>query len=115
VFKKTWTSEFKNKEKCARSYDSLPTGLLCNQYNPECDSKSAIRIQAKFRGHLKQNTIVNLMKKILLGLSAVVAVFLPLSQNAQAHWVVYHHVYWHHHYWHHGYWYGGVWHPGYWF
>jgi len=42
------------------------------------------------------------MKKFLLGLIAVAAVFLPLSQNAQAHWVhyvyVYHHVYWHHHY-----------------
>ena len=44
------------------------------------------------------------MKKFLLGLSAVAALLLPLSQNAQAHWVVYHHVYWHHHYWHHGYW-----------
>jgi hypothetical protein len=47
-----------------------------------------------------------LMKKFLLGLVAVAAVFLPLSQNAQAHWVhvyVYHHVYWHNHYWHHGY------------
>jgi hypothetical protein len=48
-----------------------------------------------------------LMKKFLLGLIAVAAVFLPLSQNAQAHWVhyvyVYHHVYWHQHYWHHGY------------
>jgi hypothetical protein len=35
------------------------------------------------------------MKKFLLGLIAVAAVFLPLSQNAQAHWVrdVYHHVY----------------------
>jgi hypothetical protein len=43
-----------------------------------------------------------LMKKFLLGLITVAAVFLPLSQNAQAHWVhyvyVYHHVYWHHHY-----------------
>jgi hypothetical protein len=27
------------------------------------------------------------MKKSLLGLSPVVAVLLPLSQNAQAHWV----------------------------
>jgi len=47
------------------------------------------------------------MKKFLLGLIAVAAVFLPLSQNTQAHWVhyvyVYHHVYWHQHYWHHGY------------
>ena len=57
-----------------------------------------------------------LMKKILLGLRAVVAVLLPLSQNAQAHWVyyrkvyVYHHVYVHHRTWHHDYW-----HPGYWF
>jgi hypothetical protein len=47
------------------------------------------------------------MKKFLLGLSAVVAVLLPLSQNAQAHWVYYHHVYVYHHaywnHWHHGY------------
>jgi len=56
------------------------------------------------------------MKKFLLGLSAVVAVLLPLSQSAQAHWVyyrkvyVYRHVYVHHQSWHHGYW-----HPGYWF
>jgi len=62
-----------------------------------------------------------LMKKILLGLSAVVAVLLPLSQNAQAHWVVYrktyvyHHVYSPHRCWHHGYWSAGVWHPGCWF
>ena len=58
------------------------------------------------------------MKRFLLGLSAIVAVFLPLNQNAQAHWVyyrkvyVYRHVYTHHHYWHHGY---GGWHPGRWF
>ena len=51
-----------------------------------------------------------LMNKFLLGLSSIVAVFLPLSQNAQAHWVVYRkvyvyrHVYSHYHYWHHGYW-----------
>ena len=57
-----------------------------------------------------------LMKTFLLGLSAVVALLLPLSQNAQAHWVyyrkvyVYRHVYVHHRTWHHGYW-----HPGYWF
>ena len=56
------------------------------------------------------------MKRFLLGLSAIVAVFLPLNQNAQAHWVyyrkvyVYRHVYTHH--WHHGYW---GWHPGRWF
>jgi hypothetical protein len=62
-----------------------------------------------------------LMKKFLLGLSAVVAVLLPLSQNAQAHWVVYrkvyvyHHVYSPHRSWHPGYWYAGFWHPGYWF
>jgi hypothetical protein len=61
------------------------------------------------------------MKKFLLGLSAVVAVLLPLSQNAQAHWVyyrkvyVYHHVYSNHRCWHHGYWYAGSWHPGCWF
>jgi hypothetical protein len=61
-----------------------------------------------------------LMKKILLGLSAVVAVLLPLSQNAQAHWVyyrkvyVYRHVYVHHRYWHPGYWSGENWHPGCW-
>ena len=61
-----------------------------------------------------------LMKNILLGLSAVVAVLLPLSQNAQAHWVyyrkvyVYRHVYVHHRSWHPGYWYAGFWYPGYW-
>jgi len=61
------------------------------------------------------------MKKFLLGLIAVAAVLLPLSQNAQAHWVYYHHyyhgyhyAYWHHRYWHHGYWYAGNWYPGYW-
>ena len=61
------------------------------------------------------------MKKFLLGLIAVAAVLLPLSQNAQAHWVYYHHyyhgyhyAYWHHRYWHHGYWYAGSWYPGYW-
>ena len=59
------------------------------------------------------------MKKFLLGLSAVVALLLPLSQNAQAHWVVYHHVYVYRHvyvnhsHWHHGYWYSGFWHAGY--
>jgi integrase len=42
-------SEFRKKEKCARSSESLPTGLLCNQYNQECDGKFAIRIRAKFR------------------------------------------------------------------
>jgi hypothetical protein len=61
------------------------------------------------------------MKRFLLGLIAVAAVLLPLSQNAQAHWVYYHHyyhgyhyAYWHHRYWHHGYWYAGYWYPGYW-
>ena len=61
------------------------------------------------------------MKKFLLGLIALGAVFLPLSQNAQARWVVYRkvyvyrHVYVHHHLWHHGYWYAGLWHPGFWY
>jgi hypothetical protein len=54
-----------------------------------------------------------------LGLSAAVAILLPLSQNAQAHWVVYRKVYVYHHgyhrCWHHGYWSGGFWHPGCWF
>jgi hypothetical protein len=61
------------------------------------------------------------MRKFLLGLIAVAAVLLPLSQNAQAHWVYYHHyyhgyhyAYWHHRYWHHGYWNDGCWYPGYW-
>jgi hypothetical protein len=49
----------KKKAKCARSSESLPTRLLCNQYNPECEGKSAIRIRTKFRGYLKK-TIVNL-------------------------------------------------------
>ena len=58
------------------------------------------------------------MKKFLLGLIAVAAILLPLSQNASAHWGYYHHyhyAYGHHRYWHHGYWYGGYWHPGYWY
>ena len=97
----------KRKAKYARRSESLPTGLLCNQYNPECDGKSAIRIRAKFPRLLETNNNRELMKKFLLGLVAVAAVFLPLSQNAQAHWVyyvyVYHHVYWHNRYWHHGY------------
>src|SRR5580704_1024211 len=38
-----------------------------------------------------------LMKGFLLGLSAVAAVLLPLSQNAQAHWVVCRKVYVYHH------------------
>lgn len=53
------------------------------------------------------------MRKFLLSLVAVAAVFLPMSQKAQAHWVYYHH-YHGHHFWHHGYWYAGYWHPGYW-
>jgi hypothetical protein len=58
---------------------------------------------------LETKTIVN-MKTSLLALSSVAAFLLPLSQNAQAHWVyyrkvyVYHHVYSNHRYWHHGYW-----------
>ena len=54
------------------------------------------------------------MKKFILSLIAVIAVLLPLSQKAEAHWVYYRHPYWHHRYWHHGYWYAGFWHPGYW-
>jgi hypothetical protein len=80
-----------------------------------CDSDSV----AKFRGYLKQKNNRELMKKFLLALSAVVAVSLPLCQNAQAHWVrkvyVYRHVYVHHRCWHPGYWYTGIWHPGCWF
>jgi hypothetical protein len=59
---------------------------------------------------LQNKKNLELMKKFLLGLSAVVAVLLPLSQNAQAHWVyyrkvyVYRHIYVHHHSWHHCYW-----------
>jgi hypothetical protein len=33
------------------------------------------------------------MKKFILDLSAVAALLLPLSQNAQAHWVYYRKVY----------------------
>jgi len=44
----------KKKAKCARGSESFTTELLCNQYNPEYDGKSAIRIRAKFRGYLKQ-------------------------------------------------------------
>jgi hypothetical protein len=42
-------SELKKKSKCAGGSESLPTRLLCNQYNPECDGKSAIRIWVKFQ------------------------------------------------------------------
>jgi hypothetical protein len=69
---------------------------------------------------LKNNN--EFMRKFLLGLIAVAAVLLPLSQNAQAHWGYYHHyyggyhqAYWHHRYWHGGFWNGGYWHPGYWY
>ena len=62
------------------------------------------------------------MRKFLLGLIAVAAVLLPLSQSAQAHWGYYHHyyggyhqAYWQHRYWHGGFWNGGYWHPGYWY
>jgi hypothetical protein len=61
------------------------------------------------------------MKRFLLGLIAVAAVLLPLSQNAQAHWGYYHRsygyhrTYWQHRYWHSGYRYAGYWHPGYWY
>jgi hypothetical protein len=60
------------------------------------------------------------MKKFLLGLTAVAAILLPMSQNAQAHWVHGYHYYGHpygyahHGYWHGGYWHGGFWHAGYW-
>jgi hypothetical protein len=61
------------------------------------------------------------MKKFFLGLCAVLALLLPLSQNAQAHLLyvrkvyVYRHVYPVHREWHPGHWYAGFWHPGYWF
>jgi DNA gyrase inhibitor GyrI len=42
-------ANFKKKAKCARSSESLPTGLLCNRYNPECDGKSAIAGEFRFR------------------------------------------------------------------
>ena len=70
---------------------------------------------------LKTKDNRELMKKFLLGLSAVVALLLPLSENAQAHWVyyrkvyVYRHVYSHHRSWDPGYWYAGFWHTGFWF
>jgi hypothetical protein len=72
-------------------------------------------------GLLQTTNNPELMKRFLSGLSAVGAFLSPLSQSAQAHWVVYrkvyvyHHVYSHHRYWHHGYWSGGCWHPGWWF
>jgi hypothetical protein len=43
-----WPSEFKKKAKCAQRSESLPSKLLCNQYNPECGGDTAIRIRAKF-------------------------------------------------------------------
>jgi hypothetical protein len=69
-----------------------------------------------------KSNINEFMRKFLLGLIAVAAILLPLSQNAQAHWGYYHHyyggyhqAYWHHRYWHGGFWNGGYWHPGYWY
>jgi hypothetical protein len=58
------------------------------------------------------------MKKFLLGLVAVLAMLLPMSQSAQAHWAYYHHYCGYHRvcasrHWHHGYYYGGYWYPGY--
>jgi hypothetical protein len=57
------------------------------------------------------------MKRSLLGLVAVAAISLPLSQSAQAHWGYYHRTYGYHHHrsWHPGYRYAGFWHPGYWY
>ncbi|MGA8659155.1 MAG: hypothetical protein WB586_23745 [Chthoniobacterales bacterium] len=55
------------------------------------------------------------MRKLFLAVLAMTAVFLPLSQTAQAHpWGRYDSAQWHHRCWHHGYWYAGYWHPGYW-
>jgi hypothetical protein len=119
VFKKPWTSEFKKKAKCARSSESLPTGLRCNQYNPEIRRQIRDTDSGQVPRLLETKNNRELMKKFLLALSAAVAVLLPLSQNAQAHWVVYRKVYVYHHVyhrcWHHGYWSGGFWHPGCWF
>jgi hypothetical protein len=74
------------------------------------------------KNYSAQNNNNQFMRKSLLGLIAVAAVLLPLSQNAQAHWGYYHHyyggyhqAYWHHRYWHGGFWNGGYWYPGYWY
>jgi len=79
-------------------------------------------LAANLKPSAAHNNNHQFMRKFLLGLIAVAAVFLPLSQNAQAQWRYYHryyygyhHAYWHHRYWHHGYWYAGYWHPGYWY
>ena len=32
----------------------FPQDCFVNQYNPECDGKSAVRIRARFRGYFKQ-------------------------------------------------------------
>ena len=94
-------SEFKKKAKCAPSSESLPTRLLCNQYNPGMRRQIRDTDSGQIPRSLETKNNRELMKKFLLGLIAVAAVFLPLNQNAQARWVhyvyVYHHVYWHHH------------------
>jgi hypothetical protein len=58
-----------------------------------------------FRSRGTSRALPPFMKKFLLGLIAVAAVLLPLSQNAQAHWGYYHHYYggYHHGYWGHRY------------
>jgi hypothetical protein len=78
--------------------------------------------EPQIKNYSAQNNNRECMRKFLLGLIAIAAVLLPLSQNAQAHWGYYHHyyggyrhAYWHHRYWHGGFWTGGYWHPGYWY
>jgi hypothetical protein len=73
--------------------------------------------QKGLRFYRKENS--KFMKKFLLGLVAVAAILLPMTQSAQAHWGCYHrscgyHVCEHRRCWHHGCWYGGCWHAGYW-
>jgi hypothetical protein len=72
------------KKKCARSSESLPTGLLCSQYNPEIRRQIRDTDSGQIPRLLETKNYRELMNKFLLELSAVVAVFLPLSRNAQA-------------------------------
>jgi hypothetical protein len=92
---------------------------------PACLAVARAVLMGMRAANLKNNTSAarnhhqQFMKRFLLGLIAVAAVLLPLSQNAQAHWGYYHHYGYRHAYWHRawhgGYWYGSFWHPGYWY
>ncbi len=95
--------------------------MLPEEPRPQVVARALLNtfVAANKKSAVQRKKNYEFMKKFLLGLLAVSAMLLPMSQSAQAHWVYYHHYYpYHHfyarHYWHYGYWYGGFWHPGYW-